>query len=527
MTRALVFALFLSLSASAATVDVSISPIERGDSATITVTIVNNSDADLPNAQLAIGMSERRSVQTLTPSSSNAWPCGGGRCGANIAPFQTVLHAHETVTLSFTIAPANEGRFSVQAFALWGTGNNTRVSDTVRSSALFYRTIRVTNSDDDGPGSLRQAFVAANDCTRDEVPCRVEFDALESPIRLSSALPVLTLGELILDATPNTIEIDGYAAKERGIEIHGAGAAIIRGLALRNFPGNAIDVSFNAFRGGAIENNVITGSQLRAIEFHAPSTSFKVAHNVLSGNGRSGVFIMGGEKTYASEIEVSDNVIEGNGASGIFVGPHGERNRILRNRIANNGDFGIAIARDVQWVDVEENTVAHNRILGIDVGLDGFSGFRYDDYDLVHAYIPPPTLESATFDAIANETTITGRHIVPSYGSSTVFVYANGGEVFLGKTKVADDGTFAIAIEGDVRDTSLTAYALRYLNLGFSGDYQWTSELAPIDSERRTATSPLSGTSATPSPASRTPRAAADGDASPAAARGRSAFDFQ
>ena len=45
---------------------------------------------------------------------------------------------------------------------------------------------------------------------------------------------------------------------------------------------------------------------------------------------------------------------------------------------------------------------------------------------------------------------------------------------------MADDGTFALAIEGDLRGKALTAYALRYLNLGFSGDYQWTSEFTPV-----------------------------------------------
>jgi hypothetical protein len=526
MTRRLLAILFFPI-LSAADVKVALTPIERptsGTAAPITVTVSNDGDSDAANIDLKVVLSSGTKASVLSFASAPPWPCIAGTrsvtCGS------ATLSAHESAQFQLRINPAIEGSFELFAFAQWDEGRKIQISERAIERARFYRTLVVTNTADDGDGSLRQILGDGGDnCLRDEVPCRVEFN-IDEPvpdegwftIRLQS--PLATIGapnaivHLVIDATTQTafsgdtnpdgpeVAIDGSALEVgNGLTLDGYGTAVIRGLAIGGFPWNGIDIGFIGATGDAqvhcaIEENYLgtdaTGrhavpNKLRGISARNPAVNFTIARNVLSGNLRSGVFIDSG-----SAIDVIDNRIGiaaddsplGNGAAGIFTGPCVTYCTIAANHIAYN-QTGVAIARQSHHIHVDANSIAHNTFLGIDFGVDGFSGYKYDDYDLANPYIPPPRIVSAAFDG--DSTTIVGTYLPsPDYwGKSTVSVYANDveeaqGDRVLGKAEANAVGVFTLKVQGDLRGKFIAAYGQRYLNLGWSGDYFWTSEFSDV-----------------------------------------------
>ena len=212
-----------------------------------------------------------------------------------------------------------------------------------------------------------------------------------------------------------------------------------------------------------------------------------VRRNLISANGRSGIFIEGCYKADVIDNRIgvaADGSPLPNGASGIYFGQQAGYSRVAENRVAFNRHFGLAISRRANHIHVEPtNSIAHNAVLGIDFGVDGFSGDKFDDDHTDNAFIPPPKLLTAKYDPVADATTITGTYM-PSpdhWGTFVVSVYANDvaeaqGDVFLGSAEANAAGVFTLTVGRDLRGKFLAAYAQRALHLGWSGDFFWTSE---------------------------------------------------
>jgi hypothetical protein len=367
----------------------------------------------------------------------------------------------------------------------------------------------VTNTGDTGPGTLRAAIEYANDvCVRDAVPCSIVFH-IDAPVPQrgwftiypNTPLPALTGPDIEIDGATQTqfsgdtnplgpeIALDGSAVGiGDGLRIAGEGIAVVRHLAIGGFPWNGISVTRDSFARSFISDNYIgtdaTGTHAlpngsRGITFDPPASEFDVTHNLISSNGRSGVFIAG-----AYSITLEENTIRANGAAGVLIGPQASDTILRRNAIVSNTQFGVAIAPETNRYSLIDNSISRNGFIGIDRGLNGFSGYDSDEQIVTAAKIPPPRLLSAMYEPRNNETTIIGTYNdeADAWGTWKITLFRSTvndgqGEFVLGHT-VAKDGTFRFVVPGDLTGQFITATGQRALFLGLSGDWFWTSEFS-------------------------------------------------
>lgn len=369
---------------------------------------------------------------------------------------------------------------------------------TFRASfPVYVHEMVVTNTNDSGPGSLRQAMLDARSgrCESFLSRCRIRFD-IPPPrdgawltIRPESPLP--DLHRVTIDGTTQTrrrdtnllgpeIELDGSrAGGGDGLTVRASGGgAAVKGLAIHSFPGSGIEA------GGAtvIDGNYIgtdatgqlarpNGSRGVTIAGHG----VEVANNVISGNFRSGVFSLSGSGT------IHDNLIglaaDGvtplpNGASGIFGGPSATLS-IENNAIAYNAHFGIGILRAEEGsvllrtsVVARANLIFGNAIAAIDQGLDGPGS---------STPAPAPVITSATYDPVTDSTVIRGSIVRRSdngFYSYTVHLHASAspspsgfgdGEQYLGAMPVAGT-TFTFRMKGKLTGRFISAHLVRFWN---------------------------------------------------------------
>jgi hypothetical protein len=189
------------------------------------------------------------------------------------------------------------------------------------------RSFVVTNTDDSGPGSLRQAMLDANRNAgfRDTITFAIPGPPPHT-IMPASALPAIT-DPVLIDAPPTgecagdppTIELDGIEAGEVPGLIVTAGNTTIRGLAITGFDASGIFLDGSG-------NNVVECSYLgvRPDGERAPNND--------------GLFIRGSSSnTIGGTSPALRNVISGNLDSGVNIQPEtATGNAILGNYIGTN-----------------------------------------------------------------------------------------------------------------------------------------------------------------------------------------------
>ncbi len=167
----------------------------------------------------------------------------------------------------------------------------------------------VTNTNNAGAGSLRQAILDAN--TLGGVD-RVTFNIpgvgphVITPV---TQLPALGGGTGIdgttepdWSATTQAIVVDGGDTIGTGLDITGGAPSTVRGLALSNFTSEAIRIQ--------TPNNVIAGNYIGT----------NAAGLAAAGNGLSGIHVSGGNTNTIGGTTAADrNVISGNDATGLRV----------------------------------------------------------------------------------------------------------------------------------------------------------------------------------------------------------------
>src|SRR4030095_12420542 len=147
--------------------------------------------------------------------------------------------------------------------------NNVSIATTVVAPAAV--TYLVTNTNDSGTGSLRQAITDSN--TNTGSPNTINFNIQPSGaknIALATALPTITV-PVVIDGTtqpgwvsggPLAIQLDGVTTTGTGINIS-AGASTVRGLSIVRF---ATGVSLTGAGGNVLVGNYIglnaTGAKL-------------------------------------------------------------------------------------------------------------------------------------------------------------------------------------------------------------------------------------------------------------------------
>ena len=136
--------------------------------------------------------------------------------------------------------------------------------------------------------------------------------------------------------------------------------------------------------GNRIEHNVVTGTRCNAgIELHGTHAN-RIAHNRSTGNGGTGIFVIG-----LDHSAIEDNRVSGNDGGGMLSGA-GSDNAIRRNSVAGGLDDAIHVfdAGDtitanhvtdgvggivVEGPDSAANQVSRNRVSGIAEGIVVFA----------------------------------------------------------------------------------------------------------------------------------------------------------
>ena len=286
-------------------------------------------------------------------------------------------------------------------------------------------TYTVTNTNDAGDGSLRQAILNAN--------ATVELDTIifgigaggHHIIQPLTALPTITY-PVIIDGTTQPgfttpiIELDGTNVAgdgEYGLNIT-AGGSTVRGLIINRFSGSSgggiflTNGHYNIIEGnylgvdftGSISLQNYWGINIQGSNYNTIGGNTDSKRNIISGNYNTGLRISGGNdnivrgnyigvgtsgssdlgngnqglridnswrNTVGGTGDGEGNVISYNGDVGIRLG-FASNSRIEDNIIAYNGKGGVHIFDGINNA-ILSNSIYSNGGLGIDLDLDGSS----------------------------------------------------------------------------------------------------------------------------------------------------------
>lgn len=256
--------------------------------------------------------------------------------------------------------------------------------DTVYVAPSYFL---VDNTNDSGPGSLRQAILDANATANSGVPDMIAFDIpgqLTHSITLASALPAIT-DAVVLDATTQSgyrgaplVELDGSSVRDHGLVLL-SGGNTIRGLAINRFVADASAGIMIAGPGGnRIQSNyigtnltgnasypdqqqyygiVVSGSSINLIGTDGDGLDDALEGNLVSGQRAAGIILQVGQ----TQASPSNNIIAGNrigtDVSGTSPLPNGDG--IVIDSSSGNAIGGTLAA--------SANVIAFNRYSGIDV----------------------------------------------------------------------------------------------------------------------------------------------------------------
>ncbi|PWN07178.1 Ig-like domain-containing protein, partial [Rhodohalobacter mucosus] len=265
------------------------------------------------------------------------------------------------------------------ATATDAAGNTSELSAAVTGTSLFV----VTNTNDSGAGSLREAMTLSNFSPQAST---IQFNIPGDPpysIAPNSPLPTLNKPVTIngtsqpgyfdgsLEPTP-VIEINGTnAGTASGLELNGGNSNVLA-LVINNFSGNGIEIQQNG--GNSIVDNFIgTTSSGDAAASNGSAGVFidnvpnnEIVGNLISGNN-SGIFLQlaGATGNVLQEniigLDLAGNTAIPNEVDGIRLGNGPNGNEIVDNLISGNGGNGIYIF-DILGFGTSNNNVSANRV---------------------------------------------------------------------------------------------------------------------------------------------------------------------
>jgi hypothetical protein len=406
------------------------------------------------------------------------------------------------------IAPASE-RTAVPITAIFeirSDEDDYNSIDNIRAAfGTTFRTTYVTNAHDSGPDSLRAAIEETNAACQERVPCKIAFRVLDATsvvtIRPVDPLPEVRSKDISIDGTTQTryvgdanpqgpeIEISGSraASHANGLVLRGSCGCEVRGLTINGFPGNGILMEHEGCSSQFLARREIAGNYIgtdptgtRAIPnqrgIWLATSSFSIYDNLISGNGRSGIFVEKGSGSICTNViglNASLTAGLGNGASGIYVAS--PASDIADNSIGFNAHFGVSIAREAHHVSIRANSFQANSQLAIDYGLDGVTSEVPDMFG--GGMVRAPEITVAAYDPVTNKTVLEGRAV--RRGETTfVHLYANDapdpsgfgeGQYFLGTTTVDQQGHFRVEIHGRLPGPWVAGTVTQYTILGLRG----------------------------------------------------------
>jgi hypothetical protein len=236
----------------------------------------------------------------------------------------------------------------------------------------------VTNANDSGPGSLREAMAWANGhAGADSITFAIPGVG-PHVVSLGSPLPPI-IDTVAIDGTTQpgyggapVVEINGASAGAgaRGFEIN-APATTIRGLAVTGFSGPGV-FAWQPHVGHTIEDNDIgtdaagSAGKGNGVGLVMRASQSTVRRNVISGNAVAGiVFELGasGSTIANNRIGTSPNGLAAlaNGA-GVILYDGSSFNTLTGNLIAGNGQWGLDIQQTGVLADVSDTTITSNTV---------------------------------------------------------------------------------------------------------------------------------------------------------------------
>ena len=296
--------------------------------------------------------------------------------------------------------------FVVSAIVTSAQGASSEFSNVV--SAFDAGTLHtVVTTADSGAGSLRQALLDAN---ANPGPDLIHFNIPGSgphtiaPLSGLNALNDTTVidGYSQPGALHNTtdsgwngaikIVIDGATAGAVDAFLLNGGSSRIHGLAIGNYFGVAIGQFGGASHlitgnligtdaSGLLDRGNGIGISAGSVPGGAIGGSRAYQRNVVSGNG-AGIITGGSNATvWGNYVGVAaDGVTSlGNDGSGILVSGSGAR--VYQNLVRNNLARGVSVATDSARVEIRNNRIWGNGLLGIDLNNDGVTPNDADDSD--------------------------------------------------------------------------------------------------------------------------------------------------
>lgn len=363
------------------------------------------------------------------------------------------------VEVVFTAPARMDGEDLVIEMAVTSAEEDVDPTDNQHTRSLtMVRQFVVSNVEDEGSGSLRQAIHDVNALCPVLKPCAILFRILAPvpqigwfTIQPHTPLPEL-VGTVKIDGKAQTaftgdsnadgpeIEINGSLVQEQsGLRLRPNCDMDVRGLAVNGFPGYGIEVhrQFQGFdadpcfidsslvlRAYIGENYLGTDPRGRTAKPNQRGLGiFTVASfvrdNLISGNLRSGIYAAESHYTEISRNRIgvgADGSPLGNGA-GIFFNmgdplfgfPGGAD--VAENVIAHNV---MAVARTRRGeIRVNRNSIFDNFLQGIDIDLDAATPNRDNDLDAPNH----PVLFAAMYDPVQNATIVRG-HLDSNAGQS-------------------------------------------------------------------------------------------------------------
>src|SRR5262245_8478009 len=219
-----------------------------------------------------------------------------------------------------------------------------------QSKASAASTFMVTNAQDSGPGSLRQAILDANANPGADV-INFSIGTFRQTIVVASLLPDITdpvtidattqpgfAGEPLIEVQPDrTIVGDGF-------KITG-GNSVVRGLVIKRFRGHGIVLQTGG--GNVIEGNYI---------------GVEVTGTTSEANFSNGVFILSSNNRVGGLTAAARNVISGNFGNGVHIASGASNNVVQGNYIGVSAQGNVAVPNELNGVLIFNN--APNNTIG-------------------------------------------------------------------------------------------------------------------------------------------------------------------
>ncbi len=337
----------------ALTVSDSPDPVQEGGALTYTATVTNNGPLAATNVSFTATVPTTATVNLVTPATGTCATPNAGVISCNLGTLQSGAAASVTVQVTVGNGGTLTTTAGVGSDQADPTPTNNSVTITTTVTAVG-RALLVTNTNDSGAGSLRQAILDSNADSGDVD--RISFNILGAGLHTiapSTALPAMTQ-PAIIDGTTQP----GFAGTPI-IELSGANiATTVAGLAVNSPSGGAIKgLVVNRFRGAGI---TVSGPGITISGNYVGTTTSGTA---AAGNFYGISLLDSSNNVIGGATAGTGNLISGNTSVGIVVtksgGSGSNNNQIVGNLIGTDvtGTLPVPNATGVDIFDSSNNRI--------------------------------------------------------------------------------------------------------------------------------------------------------------------------